>query len=90
MTMADMNHLSDEELKHVSGGMLFDATGKEECDPQNPWEVLNNDNCSIIARFPNRKAAADWVTSKFGTYSYNAQVVDWDTVQRLRKNPNTY
>ncbi|MCR4739429.1 MAG: hypothetical protein K5886_04110 [Lachnospiraceae bacterium] len=87
--MSDMKKINDDNLDQVNGGMLFDSFGYEG-DPNLRWEVLNNDNCEVIARFSTKDAAAKWVTDNYGTYSYNAQEVDWDTVQRLRKNPNTY
>lgn len=88
--MMENRKMNEEELKKVGGGMIFDATGRPECDPVNPWEVLDNDNCAILARFPTRDAACEYATRVYGTYSYNAQIVDWETVQRLRTNPNTY
>ncbi|MBO4903347.1 MAG: hypothetical protein J5518_11190 [Lachnospiraceae bacterium] len=88
--MDENKKIPDEELEKVSGGMIFDATGRPEADPFNPWEVLNNDNCEILARFPTRDAACEYAKRVYGPYSYNYQEVDWDTVQRLRANPNTY
>ncbi len=88
--MNDQNKIKDEELEQVNGGMIFNATGLPEADPFNPWEVLDNDNCAILARFPTRDAACEYAKRVYGSYSYNTQEVDLATVQRLRQNPNTY
>ncbi len=88
--MDENKKIPDQELEKVNGGMIFDATGRPEADPFNPWEVLNNDNCEILARFPTRDAACEYAKRVYGSYSYNYQEVDWATVQRLRSNPNTY
>ncbi|MBQ8955516.1 MAG: bacteriocin [Lachnospiraceae bacterium] len=85
--MAELNKLTEEELDNISGGMIFNAAGVEGSDPNYPWEVLDNNNCNVLGRFPSRDAAIKYANS-FGKNPYNAQEVDWATVQRLRANPN--
>ena len=87
--MDEKMKLNYDELEQASGGMIFDSLGYEG-DPNLRYEVLNNDNCKVIARFASYDEAKRWVETNYGTYTYNAQLVDWATVQRLRANPNTY
>ena len=89
--MADEKKLTDEELDGISGGMIFNATGRPEADPFNPWEIINNNNGEILGRFPNRDAACEYAKRVYGKYdNYNTLEVPWETVDRLRKNPNTF
>ena len=85
--MDDIKKLTEDELDDVAGGMIFNASGVAGSDPNFPWEVLNNNNCSVLGRFPTKDAAVKYAQS-FGKDPYNAQEVDWATVQRLRTNPN--
>ena len=89
MADLDKNRLNDEELDNINGGMIFNATGREECDPARPWEVLANHNCEILGRFATRQEAEAFA-KKYGNDSYNTMEVPWETVQRLRANPNVY
>ena len=81
-----IQELNDQNVEEVSGGMIFNATGYEG-DRSLPWEVLDNDDCSVLGAFSTREEAVEFAKS-LGKNSYNAQEVDWATVMRLRKNPN--
>lgn len=87
--MIDKNRITDEELDEVSGGMIFFSQGSPDYDPYLPWEVINNDNGQVLAKFSTRAGAVEYA-KRFGENSYNTMEVDWTTVDRLRKNPNTY
>ncbi len=80
------NKLNDNELENVSGGMIVYAEGLPEFDPAFPWEVVENNNCRCLGKFPDRDSACYYAKS-FGPESYNAQITDIETVQRLRANP---
>ncbi|MBR2275902.1 MAG: hypothetical protein IJ873_07580 [Lachnospiraceae bacterium] len=87
--MDSKNRISDVSLDNVSGGMVFNNTsGIDGADPDFPWEVLDNNNCRILGKFPSRDIACEFAKG-LGSNSYNSMEVDWDTVQRLRNNPNT-
>lgn len=81
--------LTDDELKDISGGMVCYAQGLPEYDPNYPWEVVDNNNCRVLGKFATRDGACAYAKT-FGPDSYNAQLVDLATVQRLRANPNTF
>ncbi|MCR5686413.1 MAG: hypothetical protein K6G58_00065 [Lachnospiraceae bacterium] len=78
--------IGEEELKDVAGGMVVYADGLPEFDPTCPWEVVENNNCRVLGKFPSQAAACQFAKS-FGPESYNAQLTDIPTVIRLRTNP---
>lgn len=84
--MADMEKLMDDDLNDVSGGMVVNAQGLPEYDPAFPWEVVQNDNCRVLGKFPDQASACLFAKS-FGPEPYNAQLTDVATVNRLRANP---
>ena len=81
-----MEKMLDNEMENVSGGMVVYAQGLPEFDPNYPWEVVQNDNCRVLGKFPNQAAACQYAKS-FGPEAYNAQLTDIATVNRLRANP---
>ena len=89
--MSDMENkkISDEELDNISGGMIFFSQGSPDYDPYLPWEVINNNNGAVLAKFSTRGEAVEYA-KRFGPDSYNTMEVDWLTVDRLRKNPNVF
>ncbi|MBR6486076.1 MAG: hypothetical protein IKT17_05220 [Lachnospiraceae bacterium] len=86
--MAGNEILKEGELDSVSGGMLFDSTGTNEYVANFPWEVLDNNSCKILGKFPTQEAAAEYAKAIGDGTSYDAEVVDLATVQRLRNSPN--
>ena len=85
--MAEINKMDENNLDEISGGMVFNAAGIEG-DPNLPWEVVANNDCRVLAAFSTQGEACDYA-KRFGKHdSYNTQLVDWQTVQRLRANPN--
>ncbi len=80
--------ISDEELSNVSGGMVVFAQGLPEYDPVCPWEVVENNTGRLLGKFPTQSEACQYGKS-FGPESYNAQLVDVPTVERLRANPQS-
>lgn len=89
--MADsINLLSDDDLADVTGGMVVEADARlPEYNPFYPWEVVDNNNCRCLGQFASRDGACAYA-KRFGDDSYNAQLTDIATVQRLRANPNTF
>ena len=81
--------ISNEEMETVNGGMILDSKGTPDYDPLFPYEVIENNTGKILGKFPTPQAADSFARS-FGPESYNAQIVDWATVDRLRKNPNVF
>ena len=81
-----MSQIREEELDNISGGMVVYADGLPEFDPANPWEVVENNNCRCLGKFPTRDAACYYAKS-FGPESYNDQITDIPTVLRIRANP---
>ncbi len=91
--MADEKRINEDELKEVSGGMVFNALGYEG-SPDRPWEVLANHNCEILGAFSTKQEACDYA-KRLGersdpNNSYNTMEVSKETVERLRANPNVY
>ena len=81
-----MEKMLENELENVSGGMVVYAQGLPEFDPNCPWEVVQNDNCRVLGKFPSQELACQYAKS-FGPEAYNAQLTDIATVNRLRANP---
>ncbi len=75
-----------EELQNASGGLIFNASNISGSDPTRPWEVIDNKNGNVLARFSSRdQAVAN--AAQYGGNPYNAMEVDWNAVQSLRGNP---
>ena len=89
--MADyINLLNDDELTGVTGGMVVKADETlPEYNPLYPWEVVDNNNCRCLGQFATQDGACAYA-KRFGPDSYNKQLTDIATVQRLRANPNTF
>ena len=85
--MTENNKVRDEELNEVAGGMIFNSINSPDYDPNYPWEVINNNNGEVLAKFSNPGQAFEYA-KRFGPDAYNTMQVDWLTVERLRKNPN--
>ena len=81
-----MEKLTVDNLNEVNGGMVVYAQGLPEFDPNCPWEVVENNNCRCLGKFPTQDLACRYAKS-FGPESYNAQLTDIPTVLRLRQNP---
>ncbi len=79
--------ISDEELDTIAGGMLLDTTNTPEYDPDFPWSVIENNTGKVLGKFPT-EGAAYYCAKSYGPEPYNAQKVDYETVLRLRLNPN--
>ena len=84
--MSEFNRISDDDLNNVNGGMVVYAEGLPEYDPLFPWEVVENNNCRALGKFPTKEDAIRYANS-FGPEPYNAQETDIPTVLRLRANP---
>ena len=82
-----MDKLNDSNLENVSGGLIFNAQNIAGSDPNNPWEVVDNKNGNVLARFNNEQAAKDYVTRTYGTYAYNTMEISWNDLVALRNNP---
>ena len=84
--MSDFEKISEGDLENISGGMVVYAQGLPEFDSFAPWEVVENNNCRVLGKFPTQELACQFAKS-FGPESYNAQLTDIATVERLRANP---
>ena len=82
-----MSKLNDSELGKVSGGFIFNASNISGSDPANPWEVIDNKNGNVLARFNNEQAAKDYVTKTYGSYAYNTMEINWNDLVALRSHP---
>ena len=82
-----MNKINDSNLENVSGGLIFNASNISGSDPANPWEVIDNKNGNVLARFNNEQAAKDYVTRTYGSYAYNTMEINWNDLVALRNHP---
>ncbi|MBO4374823.1 MAG: hypothetical protein J5829_06925 [Lachnospiraceae bacterium] len=89
--MNENGKINDEELEQAAGGMIFNAanTPEDDFDPRFPWEVIDNNNGKVLGKFATYDQACQYAKS-FGDDSYNTMQVYWDTVSRLRANPNVF
>ncbi len=72
--------VNDEMLEGASGGVIFDASQVTGSDPNNPWEVLDDTNGSVLGRFATKTDAAKFAAQN----GKNHMTVSWDQVQELR------
>lgn len=84
--MKEEMKIRDEELSNINGGMVVFAEGLPEYDPTCPWEVVENNTGKLLGKFPTQAEACQYGKS-FGPESYNAELVDISTVNRLRQYP---
>lgn len=84
--MGNEKKIDLNELENVSGGLIFNASNISGADPAKPWEVIDNKNGNVLARFASKNEAIA-NASQYGSNPYNAMEVDWDAVTRLRNNP---
>ncbi len=83
-----MNKLNDSDLENVSGGFLFNARNISGSDPANPWEVIDNRNGNVIARFNNEQAAKAYCQQQWGgANTYDTMEINWSDVCALRNRP---
>lgn len=84
--MNNNNAINDAELGNVSGGLIFNASNISGSDPARPWEVIDNKNGNVLARFATRDQAVA-AAQQYGGNPYNAMETDWNGVCALRNNP---
>ena len=84
--MKEEMKIRDEALNNVNGGMVVFAEGLPEYDPTCPWEVVENNTGKLLGKFPTQPEACQYGKT-FGPESYNAELVDVSTVNRLRQFP---
>lgn len=84
--MNNENKINAADLENVTGGFVFDAKNISGSDPANPWEVIDNKNGNVLARFPSKQQAVAQAQS-YGSNPYNGMDIDWDGVCKLRNNP---
>lgn len=80
--MGDKNKekLDANGLDEITGGVLFYAKGISGSDDNNPWEVLDDKDGHVVARFPTELAAR----SALGALNENQVELKWDQVLQLR------
>jgi hypothetical protein len=69
-----------DKLDSLSGGVLFNANGISGADPNNLWEVLDDKDGHVVARFPSEAAAR----AALGALNENHVELNWDQVLALR------
>ena len=78
--MEDNILINPDKLDDISGGVIFNATGIVGSDANNPWEVLDDKDGHVVARFSTEWAAR----SAVGGLNENYMEVNWNQVQQLR------
>ncbi len=78
--MKEKELLNEEMLDRIDGGVLFCAAGISGSDENNPWEVLDDKDGHVVARFPNEFAAR----AAIGGLNESHVVLNWDQVLQLR------
>lgn len=82
----EKNMMNDEALDNVTGGLIFNASNISGSDPNRPWEVIDNKNGNVLARFASKDDAIA-NAKQYGGNPYNVMETDWNTVVSLRNNP---
>ena len=78
--------MTDEELRSLSGGVIFNASGIIGADPYNPWELIDNYNGNVIARFRTKEDAIRYSHDKYGyDNAMDTLEINWDQVCSLRR-----
>jgi hypothetical protein len=75
--------LTDEEMKEVSGGLIFNASRISGSDPNNPFEVLDDRTGEVLARAATYDQAT-WYAANMGRSIEYTE--DWNRVLYLRNN----
>lgn len=75
--------VSDEDLKEVSGGLIFNASRISGSDPYNPFEVLDDRTGDVLARASTYDQAFQYACSMGKSVEYTE---DWNRVLYLRNN----
>ena len=78
--------INEQQLNNVNGGLIFNASNISGSDSTKPWEVLDNKNGNVLARFATEGEALANAAS-YGTNPYNTMETDWNSVVSLRNNP---
>ncbi len=76
-----VNQINDDELEGVSGGIIFNASRISGSDPNNPFEVLDDNNGQVLARASTYDQARRYAESMGKSVEYTE---DWDRILRLR------
>lgn len=79
------NKLSDEALEGVNGGGYFNAGGLitgDNLNKKSPFEVINDQNGQVIARFENEADALKFIGDSNGYIS--SRKYSWNDVTTLR------
>lgn len=84
--MKEEMKIREDALNIIGGGMVVFAQGLPEYDESCPWEVVENNTGKLLGKFPTQAEACQYGNS-FGPESYNAELVDVATVNRLRQFP---
>ena len=85
--MKDITKLSNEELLNVSGGMIYNAAGTSEADPDKPWETIHNANGTVLGRYATRDEACFAAKQYKADSKYDALIVSKEQVDYLRAHP---
>lgn len=75
-----MEKINNNELKNISGGVIFNASGITGSDYYNPWEVLDEKG-NVVCRCPTRDDAIFEAGRRVKTY----QEVTWEQVLQMRR-----
>jgi len=84
--MKENSKINDNELNNVTGGFVFNASNISGSDPAKPWEVIDNKNGNVLARYATRDEAVAQAASYHGS-NYDTVEIDWNGVVSLRNNP---
>ena len=85
--MKDASKLTNEELLDVSGGMIYNAAGTPEADPDKPWETIQNSTGQVLGRYATRDEACFAAKQYKADSKYDTLVVTKEQVDYLRAHP---
>ncbi len=90
MSETNEKKINDDALEKVAGGMIYhneDITDPKR-DPYRTWEVINNNNGQVMARYSTQGEACEFA-KKYGKDPYNDMVISKEIKDQLLQNPHT-
>ena len=88
--MQDIEKINEQELENVAGGMVYNAAGTPEADPERPWEVIHNNNGQILGRYRTQEEACHAAKQYKSGSRYDTMIVSREIVDNLRANPQNF
>ncbi len=69
--MKEKDRIPAEALEEITGGRILYAAGMPNADPNNPWEIVDNQTGATLYRYNCKEAAIIDAVKKWGGNDYD-------------------